>query len=73
VNRYEVLFIIAAAVEDEKKEAVIETVKGIIADGGEVVQTEIMGLRRLAYPILKKNEGYYALIEFSAPPELPIE
>jgi small subunit ribosomal protein S6 len=67
------MFIIAAALEDEQKEAAIETVKGIISDGGEVIKADVIGLRRLAYPILKKNEGYYVLIEFNAPPELPKE
>jgi len=67
------MFIIAAALENEKRDAVIETVKGIIEDGGEVVQTEEIGLRRLAYPIQKKHDGYYVLVDFNAPPELPKE
>jgi len=74
VNHYEILFIIASTVEDEKREAVVETVKGIISDGsGTVTQTEILGLRKLAYPIQKKNDGYYVRLEFDAPPELPAE
>ncbi|MDR1796205.1 MAG: 30S ribosomal protein S6 [Clostridiales Family XIII bacterium] len=74
MNQYELLFIIAAALENEQKESVIETVKGIITDGGgEVTQTEIIGLRRLAYPIQKKHEGYYVLLEFGAPTDLPSE
>jgi small subunit ribosomal protein S6 len=74
VNHYELLFIIAAALENEQKEAVIETVKGIITDGGgEVTQTDVIGLRRLAYPIQKKNEGYYVLVLFDAPAALPAE
>jgi small subunit ribosomal protein S6 len=73
VNRYEVFFVIAAALEDEKKNAVVETVKGIIEDGGEATRVDVIGLRRLAYPIQKKNEGYYVLIEFNAPAELPKE
>ncbi|MDR3305800.1 MAG: 30S ribosomal protein S6 [Clostridiales Family XIII bacterium] len=73
MNRYEVFFVIAAALEDEKKNAVVETVKGIIEDGGEATRVDVIGLRRLAYPIQKKNEGYYVLIEFNAPAELPKE
>jgi small subunit ribosomal protein S6 len=51
----------------------VETVEGIIADGGEVLKTERIGLRKLAYPIRKKNEGYYVLVEFNAPTDLPKE
>jgi small subunit ribosomal protein S6 len=67
------MYIIAAALDDEAKDAVVETVEGIIADGGEVVKTERIGMKKLAYPILKKNEGYYVLVEFKAPADLPKE
>jgi small subunit ribosomal protein S6 len=73
MNRYEIMYIIAAALDDEAKDAVMETVEGIINNGGEVVNTERIGLRKLAYPIQKKNEGYYVLVEFNAPADLPKE
>jgi small subunit ribosomal protein S6 len=67
------MYIIAAALDDEQKDAVVETVNGIIADGGEVLKTERIGLKKLAYPIRKKNEGYYVLVDFKAPTDLPKE
>lgn len=73
MHQYELMFIIASELEDEKKEAMIETVQGIIANGGEVKKTDVWGMRKLAYPILKKNEGYYVVIEFNAPADLPKE
>ncbi|MBE6032977.1 MAG: 30S ribosomal protein S6 [Firmicutes bacterium] len=73
MNNYEVMFIIDAALEDAQKEAAVEMVKEIIATEGEVGKVDIWGLRKLAYPILKKNEGYYVVIEFTAKPELPKE
>lgn len=73
MSKYEVMFIIDADLEDAKKEAAIETVKGIIAEGGEVGKVDVWGLKKLAYPINKKNDGYYVVIEFSANPELPKE
>jgi small subunit ribosomal protein S6 len=73
VNSYEVLFVVANALDDEKKEATVETVKGIIEDGGEVTRVDVIGTRRLAYPIEKKTEGFYVLVEFNAPAELPKE
>lgn len=73
MNRYEIMFIIADALDGEKKDATVELVKGIINDGGEVIQTTVIGTKRLAYPIQKKNNGYYVLIEFNAPKDLPKE
>lgn len=70
---YEVMFIIDPALEDDVKEATIEAVKGIIAAEGEVGNTDVWGMRKLAYPIQKKSEGYYVVIEFKAEPTLPKE
>ena len=70
---YEVMFIIDPALEDDKKGATIETVKGIIAAEGEVGKEDVWGMKKLAYPIQKKTEGYYVVIEFQAQPTLPAE
>lgn len=73
MNSYEILFVIANALDDETKEATVEMVKSIIEDGGEVTRVDIKGTRKLAYPIEKKTEGYYVLVEFNAPADLPKE
>lgn len=73
MTNYELMFIIEAALEEDKKEAAVEMVKGIISADGEVGKVNIWGNRKLAYPINKKNEGYYAVIEFTANHELPKE
>lgn len=73
MTNYEVLFIIDPTLEDEKKEATIEAVKEIIASEGEVGNVDVWGMRKLAYPIQKKTEGYYVVIEFKAQPTLPKE
>ena len=73
MNKYELMFIIAPALEQEKKDAAVETVKGIIAEAGEVTNVDVWGMRKLAYPIQKNTEGYYVVINFNAAPELPKE
>ena len=73
MTNYELMFIIDPTLEDEKKEAAVETVKGIIEADGTVGELDVWGLRKLAYPIQKKNEGYYAVVTFQASPELPKE
>lgn len=71
MNNYEVMFIIEANFEN--KDSVVEIVKEIITADGEVVKVDVWGNRKLAYPILKKNEGYYVVVDFKANPELPKE
>ena len=73
MSNYEVMFIIDAALEDDKKEAATEMVKSVIAADGEVGKVDVWGMRKLAYPIQKKNEGYYVVSEFTANPTLPKE
>ena len=73
MNKYELMFIIDPTLEDDKKEAAIENVKSIIAEAGEVSETDVWGLKKLAYPIQKKTEGYYVVMQFTATPELPKE
>ena len=67
------MFVLEAALDDAKKQEVIETVKGIIAAEGELGNVNVWGNRRLAYPINKKNEGYYVVAEFKSDSQMPKE
>jgi small subunit ribosomal protein S6 len=68
------MFIINPTLEEEKKNTVVEMVQGIITDnGGEVSNVDVWGMRKLAYLIEKKSEGYYVVIEFKAGTDLPKE
>lgn len=71
--KYELMFIIKPTLEDEKKDAAIETVKGIIETDGQVNNVDVWGMRKLAYEIQKFKEGYYVVVDFEAAPELPKE
>ena len=73
MTKYEVMFIIDPTLEDAEKQATIEMVKEVIAADGEVGEVNEMGMRRLAYPILKKDDGYYVVVEFAGNPTLPKE
>ena len=70
---YEIMFILESTLEEDKKAATIETVKGIIEADGQVNKVDVWGMRKLAYPIQKKNEGYYVVVQFEGNPELPKE
>jgi small subunit ribosomal protein S6 len=74
MTNYEIMFIIDPTLEEEKKNATVEKVQEIIKTGeGEVSNVDVWGMKKLAYPIEKKNEGYYVVIEFQAGIELPKE
>ena len=73
MNKYELLFVLDPTLEETAKTAAIDTVKEIIAADGEVAEVNEWGLRKLAYPIQKKTEGYYVVIQFTAGPTLPKE
>lgn len=70
-NQYETVFIATPVLSDVQiKEAVQKFKDIIIANGGEIVNEEHWGLRKLAYPIQKKSTGFYQLFEFQAEPEM---
>ena len=65
MRNYEVMFVIDPALEDAKKDATVESVQSIIAADGEVGKVDVWGMRKLAYPIDKKEEGYCPSIAFA--------
>ena len=74
MNKYEVVYIIDPAVEDEARKALIAKFNDLITgNGGSVDKVEEWGKRRLAYAIDYKTEGYYVLVNFQAEADLPRE
>lgn len=73
MTNYEVMFVLDPMLDEAKKEATVETVKSVIAADGEVTKVDVWGMKKLAYPIEKKSEGYYVVIEFAGNKTLPKE
>ena len=74
MNKYEVVYIIDPAVEDEARKALIARFNELITgNGGSVDKVEEWGKKRLAYAIDYKTEGYYVLVNFQAEADLPKE
>lgn len=74
MNKYEVVYIIDPAVEEEARKELIAKYNALIAENsGTVDKVEEWGKRRLAYAIDYKTEGYYVLVNFQAESELPKE
>lgn len=69
MNKYELMFIIASDVAEEKREELINKQKAYIeSHKGNVEGIEKIGMKKLAYPINFKNEGYYVLMNINLAP-----
>lgn len=73
INKYESIFVLDAALEEEKITALSEKFTKLIEANGTIESVDVWGKRRLAYPINYKTEGFYTLVKFTANPEFPKE
>ncbi len=65
LKHYETVFILTPVLsQDQLAEAVDKFKKILTGNGSRIVFENNWGLRKLAYPIQKKNTGFYYLIEF---------
>jgi len=68
---YEELFIVRPEATEEEIDAYVEQVKQVITSaGGTVDKVDKWGVRKLAYRLGKRSEGFYVLIQFSSGPEV---
>jgi small subunit ribosomal protein S6 len=72
-HEYETIFIVNSELGEEAIKSVIEKFKAMIESNGQLDSIEEWGARKLSYPIKDKNEGYYVLVNYSAPPDFPLE
>ena len=71
MNNYETVFILTPVLSDAQMKEAVEKFKSLLTDkGAEIINEEIWGLRKLAYPIDKKSTGFYCMLEFSADPSV---
>ena len=74
MNKYEILFVLTSGLEESAYEAAVEKYSTVItARGGSVEKVDKWGMRKLAYPINYKTEGYYVVMQFTADGETPAE
>ena len=67
---YEELFVAKPDVTDEEIDPFIEQLtKLITSHGGTVDKSDKWGIRKLAYRVQKRTEGYYVLLQFTAGPD----
>ncbi len=64
---YETLFVIKPTLTDEETAEQVAKVTEILAkEGAELLATNDMGMRKLAYPVEKHARGYYTILFFKA-------
>jgi len=74
IRHYETMFIVKPTLTEEETQAQIELVKSTIEkNGGEIIATDDMGTRKLAYEIQKNKRGHYVVYYFTAPTEAILE
>lgn len=67
MTKYEMLYILDAALTDEAKDGIIAKVEDLVnKNGGVIEKTERWGVKKLQYPINYKSEGFYVLMQFEA-------
>ena len=71
---YEELFILRPDAPEEEIDHLIEQLTTFIASqGGNVDKSDKWGIRKLAYRVQKRNEGFYVLLQFTTEPKTVIE
>lgn len=70
MRKYEAVYIFLPTLEEEKRNQMLERMKGIIEANGSISNIDEWGNRKLAYLIDDIGEGYYTLINFEAEPEV---
>jgi small subunit ribosomal protein S6 len=67
---YEELFIVRPDAPPEEVDPFIEQLKNVITHtGGTLEKVDKWGVRKLAYRVLKYNDGQYILLQFNAQPD----
>ena len=71
MNYYETVFILTPVLSDDQMKEAVEKFKDVLKQNdAKLVNEELWGLRKLAYPIQKKSTGFYVLFEFEAEPTI---
>ena len=67
MNCYETLFVVKPTLTDEETAASVMKIKDVLAkEGAELLGTNDMGMRKLAYPVEKNDRGYYTILFYKA-------
>jgi len=67
MNCYETLFVVKPTLTEEETAAEIAKIKDVLTKvEAELLATDDMGMRKLAYPVQKNDRGYYTVLFYKA-------
>lgn len=70
MRRYETIYIARPGSGEKEIESITErTTQTITSKDGSIVTVDNWGIKKLAYPIKKEQQGYYVYIEYAGLPE----
>lgn len=72
-NKYETIFIINSEIGEDNVKALVEKFKNLLETSAQLDSIDEWGKRKLAYPIMDRNEGNYVMANFTADSSFPHE
>lgn len=74
MRKYEMMVIVDPEVDERTVEPSMSALFGQVEDlGGKVEKLDVWGKRKLAYPIAKKTDGIYVVVDMETTPEIAKE
>lgn len=74
MRKYEMMVIVDPEVDERTVEPSMSALFGQVEDlGGKIEKLDVWGKRKLAYPILKKTDGIYVIVDMETTPEIAKE
>ena len=67
MRKYEMLYILSTELAEEVRDGIIAKFESVVKEnGGSVEKVDKWGVKKLAYPINYKPEGFYVLMTFES-------
>ncbi|MBQ2069713.1 MAG: 30S ribosomal protein S6 [Bacilli bacterium] len=69
MRKYELMYILAASLDDEARKAEIEKLHGILTSSNVTIRdVKEWGMRDFASPMKKQTKGYYVILKLTSEP-----
>lgn len=73
LKSYELFLILSSRISEDDRNSFFDKISELINKKGSISETNKLGKKRLAYPINKELEGFFANIRFSSESSVPSE